>query len=389
MRTLLLIACLLLAFAAPGGAQEEEKALKIDTTLVTVPIIATDKNGNYIPDLQQSELTVSDNGVKQEIAVFATVKSPFQVALLIDTSASTEEKLFQIQSAAKSFVDQLQSGDRIKVIAFDDEVYELSGFTNDRGELKKAIEQTRPGQGTKLYDAIQLALNALKRTEGRKAIVIFTDGVDMRSDGATFEGTLNTIEESGVIIYPIRFETRAEVERLVRQQQQSGQPVDPSIIFGRKIPGISVPTIPGGRPPVGQQPLPRVPTVPPPTIGNPPRPNNDPQSSPFPDDGLGQQPTIRNTDNVGIYLDTLYKMADSYLNAMAEKSGGRLYRADTLGALPEAFARIAAELRTQYLVGYYPSDTKRDGKYRKIKVKVERKNVSVRHRPGYRAPKGG
>jgi Ca-activated chloride channel family protein len=88
-------------------------------------------------------------------------------------------------------------------------------------------------------------------------------------------------------------------------------------------------------------------------------------------------------------LDQLYLTADSYLKALADKSGGRLLRADTLVSLPDAFAKIAAELRTQYLLGYYPTNAAHDGQYRKIKITTSRKDVAVRARPGYRAPSGG
>jgi len=88
-------------------------------------------------------------------------------------------------------------------------------------------------------------------------------------------------------------------------------------------------------------------------------------------------------------LDQLYEKADSYLNELANKSGGRLVRADTLGSLPDAFAKIAAELRTQYAIGYYPANKEHDGKYRKLKVTTTRKDVVLRARPGYRAPAGG
>jgi VWFA-related protein len=88
-------------------------------------------------------------------------------------------------------------------------------------------------------------------------------------------------------------------------------------------------------------------------------------------------------------LDQMYLTADAYLGQLATQSGGRLLRADTLGSLPDAFAKIAAELRTQYAIGYYPANKTRDGQYRKIKVTTTRKNVVVRARPGYRAPSGG
>jgi Ca-activated chloride channel family protein len=84
-------------------------------------------------------------------------------------------------------------------------------------------------------------------------------------------------------------------------------------------------------------------------------------------------------------LDMAYLTAVSYLKALAEMSGGRLLRADTIGSLPDAFAQIAAELRTQYMLGYYPLNKERDDRYRKIKVETTRKNVSLRARPGYLA----
>ena len=87
-------------------------------------------------------------------------------------------------------------------------------------------------------------------------------------------------------------------------------------------------------------------------------------------------------------LDNLYLMGDSYLKGLADHSGGQLYRADTLASLPQAFAAIAAELRTQYTLGYYPTNRNHDGTYRKIQVKTLRKDVAVRARPGYRA-RGG
>jgi Ca-activated chloride channel homolog len=87
-------------------------------------------------------------------------------------------------------------------------------------------------------------------------------------------------------------------------------------------------------------------------------------------------------------LDAAYRIADKYLTEVAAKSGGVVARADTLYSLPAAFALIAAELRTQYALGYYPSNVARDGSYRKIQVRTKRKNVVIRARPGYRASAG-
>ncbi len=415
-------------YASPEPSSLEEpqevETLKIDTNLVTVPVIATTTDGNYIPDLRQEEFGISEEGEKQQVAFFATVSAPFHVVLLLDTSASTREKLGLIQRAAAAFVEQLQGADRVKVISFDSEVRELSDFTNDRAALKGAIYKTASGQGTKLYDAFELALSSIKTIRGRKAIVLFSDGVDWHSDQATFDSTLHWLDEEGVIVYPIRYETRDETERIARGAADDPANQLPTISVIRRAPsGTTAPTFPsdnpdtvpttGQRPRTGPLGLPTVaeilrgrrqrdrdrnrfpsPDRLPPTSGPddprdrdslPPDGRSDPRDSTRPS-GRGNR---RMDDSIDMMLDQLYLKADSYLTELANKSGGRVMRADTLGSLPDAFAKIAAELRTQYSVGYYPTNKTRDGKYRKIKVVITRKNVVVRARPGYRAPSGG
>ncbi|MDQ6651188.1 MAG: VWA domain-containing protein, partial [Acidobacteriota bacterium] len=235
--------------AAAGDEPRDVETLKINTNLVAVPVIATTMDGTYIPDLRENEFSVSEDGVTQQLAFFATVSAPFHVVLLLDTSASTQEKLGLIQRAAVAFVEQLQSADRVKVISFDSDVRELSEFTNDRGALRGAIFKTVSGQGTKLYDAFETALYSLRTIRGRKAIVIFTDGVDFHSDQASFDSTLHWLDEEGVIVYPIRFETRAETERIARQQAEDTTLELPTIGVIRGPPsGTTAPTFPSDDP---------------------------------------------------------------------------------------------------------------------------------------------
>jgi Mg-chelatase subunit ChlD len=389
---------------------QDVETVKIETNLVTVPVIVSDRSDKYVADLKQEEFTVYEDGVKQDISFFETVTTPFHVVLMLDTSASTQEKLGQIQQAAIAFTEQLQKVDRVKVISFDDRVRDLCDFTSDRAVLQWAIRDTRPGEGTKLYDAMRVGLNALQRVKGRKAIVIFTDGVDSYSDRETFDRNVRMIEEAGIIIYPIRYDTREEIARLMRQQQQSGQLIDLGTILGGGRPGSTTPrnttppTFPGG----SQTPVPTGPTGGTRTTTLPggvvittdsrnrrddryPPDNNDPNAR-YPDNRNDPtQPSSRRpNDNIEVELDMLFRTADAYLNEIANKSGGQLYRADTLSYLPRAFAQIAAELRTQYALGYYPSKvTAGDGKYHKIKVSTTRKSLSLRARPGYRAPRAG
>ena len=426
---------------------QSEGTIKIDVDLVNVPVIASDRGDVYVYDLQKEDFTLTEDGVKQEIVFFGAVREPFHVVLMLDTSGSTREKLGKIQEAAKTFVAQLQTEDRVKIISFDDKVRDWGEFTNDRAQLRSFIDFMGPGEGTKLYDAVKLGLNSLQSIKGRKSIVLFTDGVDWHSDSTNYDDNIRQVEESGVIVYPIRYDTRHETEAMIREQQARGESVDLGTIFGGggggAPTGTTPPTVPGGKSPVpkggGVRDILRLPI--PPVIGgggrypdrypggrypddrNPrdrypgdryPDDRNPRDRYPgdrYPDDRYpgGRYPDSRNprdrrnpndrtpdtpnsrdgrTDSTSVLLDGLYGTAVKYLSEMAGKSGGRLHPADTLRSLPDAFANIAAELRNQYSLGYYPTNSTRDGGYRKLQVKVSRRDVVVRARPGYRAPGG-
>src|ERR1700752_223316 len=400
----------------PPDEPQDVETLKIDTDLVTVPVTATDRTGMYITDLRKEEFTISEDNVPHEIAFFGRVAAPFHVVLLLDTSASTQDKLREIQQAANVFIEQLQSVDRVKVISFDDKVNDLNEFTNNRSVLRAAIDGTKSGDGTKIYDAIELAMNSIRRISGRRAVVVFSDGVDWHSDRATFEGTVRSLDEEGIVVYPIRYETRARTEAIARSQADST--VLPTISVIRQPPpsGTTAPTFPGdttvptsGSKKTGPFGLPSAEEImrrrreeernryPDPNRG--PAPTGDPsERDPDPSDRVKRVPgvpgsrpdttttsprTSRPDDTITAMLDAAYLKADSYLKQLAEKSGGRVLRADTLGSLPDAFAQIAAELRTQYMLGYYPLNKDRDERYRRIKVTTTRKNVAIRARPGY------
>jgi len=396
--------------AAPPDPDE---VLKVETNLVSLPVVVNARDGVYVADLRKEEVFVLEDGVPQELTFFATVTQPFHVVLMIDTSGSTEDKLAFIQQSAGLFVEQLQPEDRVKVISFDDEIHDQNAFTNDRAQLKLAIRATRPGKGTKLYDAMQLAFDQLKPVRGRKAIVIFTDGVDYRSDNFRYYHNIRTLEESGVIVYPIRYDTRAETEQLARRQAGGGGGIDLGTIIsgggvgrddnaggsggnGSPPRGTTGTTFPGGSLPLpgGQGGIGGIGGIPFPGPVGMPRTRrdepNDPRrrdpnrrDAPARDDEQLPRQSSRGDDSIGRLLDTLYKTADGYLNDLAFKSGGKLTRAASLKSLPTAFQEIAAELRTQYSVGYYPINPITNGGYRKIKVKTTRKNATVRTRPGY------
>ena len=379
--------------------------IKTDTDLVTVPVIATDRGGLYVPDLAKEEFSLAEDGVTQQIEFFAKISAPFNVVLMLDTSASTRDKLSLIQQAAYSFVQQLQPADRVKVISFDNEVRDLNDFTSDRNILKAAINKTVPGEGTRLYDAMTMALSNFRNIQGRKAIVIFTDGVDWFSSESTFDGTIRWLDEEGVIVYPIRYDTRATTEAIAREQSGQSGPQLPTIDVLRPAPGgTTPPTFPGGdsvptmgtKSKTGPFGLPsadeilrrrreeernrdpnRVPSN-----DRLPEPVDPRVRTDIPPTGTSRR-APREDDSISARLDAAYQTADFYLKTLAEKSGGKLMRADTIRSLPDAFGKIAAELRTQYSLGYYPTNKDRNGHYRKVKVSTTRKDVAIRTRPGY------
>src|SRR2546429_7922738 len=179
--------------------------VRVDTTLVSIPVSVMDRDGKYIPNLRKEDFRVWEDGVEQQVAYFASTEKPFTVALLIDTSGSTRFKLQEIQDAAIAFVNQLRADDRVMIVSFNDKIRVLTPQpTNNRALLRNAILQTEPGDGTRLYDAVDQVINQyFNHIEGRKAIVLFTDGVDTTSKRARYEDNVRDAEELDALIYPV------------------------------------------------------------------------------------------------------------------------------------------------------------------------------------------
>ncbi|MGE0131130.1 MAG: VWA domain-containing protein [Blastocatellales bacterium] len=193
--------------AAPARKKqsEDDATIRVDTTLVTVPVVAMDSAGKFVPGLRAEDFRVFEEGVAQEIAFFLSAEEPVTVALMLDVSDSTKSSLEEIKAAAIAFVNQLRPDDQVTVIAFDGGLRELTLATSDRRAIHGAIRSARTGGGTRLYDAVDFVLTRrLSRVNGRKAVILFTDGVDV--DSVTpMEKNMRTVEEAGIFIYPIHF----------------------------------------------------------------------------------------------------------------------------------------------------------------------------------------
>ncbi|MGH7782829.1 MAG: VWA domain-containing protein, partial [Candidatus Binatia bacterium] len=196
---------------APKGDDPDE-VVKVDTNLVTMPVSVLDRDGRFISGLQQKDFQIFENNVQQRVEYFASVETPFTVIMLIDVSPSTEWQIADIQNAAITFVDQLRPDDKVMVIAFDENVHVLTPPTNNRAQLRNAIQRSRMGDGTSLYEAVDFAINQqLRQIQGRKAVVLFTDGVDTTSKRASYQSTITDVEESEGLFYTIRYDTSRDM----------------------------------------------------------------------------------------------------------------------------------------------------------------------------------
>lgn len=205
----------------PPEEIEPGDIIRITTNLVAVPVRVLDRHGKYISDVRREEFQIFEEGVEQQIAFFAPVESPFTVLLMLDTSESTESSLKEIKDAAFSFISHLRHDDSIIIITFDGRLNVLAQPTSDREELRKLLDSIKPGRGTRIYDAVDLiGKRLLPQIKGRKAIVLFTDGVDIDSR-ATAPQSLKRVEESDAVVYCIQYNTYAAMADKIRRANSS------------------------------------------------------------------------------------------------------------------------------------------------------------------------
>ena len=354
---------------APASTQDagpeevgEGDIVRVETTLVSIPVSVMDRNGKFIPNLRKEDFHIWEDGVEQQVAYFASTEKPFTVALVIDTSGSTKTRLQEIQDAAIAFIEQLRVDDKVMIVSFNDKIRVLAEPTNDRNALRNAVLQTEAGSGTRLYDTVDMVINEyFNRIEGRKALVLFTDGVDTTSKRASYDSTLRDAEELDALIYPVEFDTSSEMvsgwpgsNRRSRRGGGGGGggSNNPDNIFD-DILGI--------------------------ILGNDPNRYPNSGGGGYPRGGGGNR---RNRGGGTGTTREEYELGDQYLHDLARVTGARLYNAEQQN-LDSAFRSVAEELRRQYSLGYYPKNKPVPGARRGIKVRVNRPELVVRTRDSY------
>ena len=217
MRTFTTIA-LLAAATLTAAAQQEAPTFKATTQIVSVPATVLDGQGRLVPNLDEDQFSILDNGKPQEITFFQNETQPFSVVVMLDYSASMTSSLDLLRAAAEQFLLRMLPQDKGQVGAFSDRI-EFSGeFTNDRDDLISALRDLQYGNPTRLWDAVDQSIDMLKPVEGRKVVLVFTDGDDTYSK-IGFGSVLDHAKQNEVMVYAIGLQSQYfNGQRVVRSQ---------------------------------------------------------------------------------------------------------------------------------------------------------------------------
>ena len=299
--TLMLAAALVLPSSARPQARTPSFGAGIE--IINLSLSVTDPRNNFVTDLGQKDFAVFEDGIRQDLSLFTHENLPISMVLMIDTSASMEEKLATAQAAAIRFTKTLRPQDVAQVVQFNDRSTTLQTFTSDQALLEAAIKRTEASGPTALHNSLYVALKDLMKDKKaselrRRAIVLLSDGEDTASL-VSDDQVLELARKSEINIYAISL-------RQNRPQDRTRQ---------------------------------------------------------------------------------AFSQAEYLVNALTRETGGRAYFPTSIGELDSVYDRIAEELRTLYSIGYVSSNARRDGKWRRIVVRVpEREGITVRHKLGYYAP---
>ena len=343
-----------------GQTKPEDEEIRVDTDLIEVPFVVSDRTGKPILNLKKENFLVYEDDKLQKLTDFSATSAPFEVALLLDTSGSTLAELPLIQRAAQNFISSLRQGDRVSIIAYRAQreagkanalTEVIIPLTSDRTALTGALTRVQTSFGTPYYDSIvQVAEKVFKdppsdQFRGRRALVALTDGVDSTSI-TDFGEAKELLEKTGAAAYFIKVDTREYFEEnllgdcnLTKRFSQSQMRRYYKRFVNAKVE----------------------------------------KTSNFCE--LGDFERLAISKN-------LYELADGEMDQLAKSSGGRVFPIADLSEARLAFKKVADEIGTKYSLGYYSANEKRDGTYRKIRVEVKGmpSGTQIRAREGYTAP---
>ena len=305
--------------------EPNEDVISVDSAIVRLNVGVVDDRGRPITNLNKNNFVLYEDGVKQKIARFEPTATPFSVVMLLDMSGSTIGFRQTIGQAAVRFIDALAPQDRVAVVEFYDKINLLNDFTSNRKDIIHSI-QVADGRGkTQLYKALDFALGKLsKETNRRKAIIVLTDGADSNIE-ITDREILEKLQ-ADEIQNAIKPENSSILNATLNKADQQGVTIYP----------LALPT-------------------------NNPLNLNDPTPIQI----------------------AKFNAARMRLEILAKRTGGTLNNINRLEDMGRLYAAVAADLRTLYTIEYEPTKNERDGKWREIKLEVDKPELISRTRPGY------
>ncbi|MEJ7702046.1 MAG: VWA domain-containing protein [Pyrinomonadaceae bacterium] len=306
-------------------AAQEDDIIKVDSSIVRLNVGVVDSKGQPITNLSKADFALYEDGVKQEISSFEPTVAPFSVVLILDMSGSTLGFREVIRQSAIRFIDALSPEDRVAVVEFYDKVNFLNDFTTKRKTILDSINVANGRGKTQLYKSLDTALGKLsKEGKRRKAIIVLTDGVDsaLRDTDRAFLAKFNEKE----IPNALQPETNDVLIRILNKSDSQGVTIYP----------LALPT------------------------GDPAK--------------LADPTPIQTA---------MFSASRARLKILADRTGGTLHKINRLEEMGRLYATVAADLRALYTVEYQPVNTRRDGKWRAIKIEVNKSELISRTRPGY------
>jgi VWFA-related protein len=324
--------------------------LHLNADWVYMNAVVRDQTEQSITNLRRESFDVFDNGVPVELRHFESTTEPFHLLLLFDVSASIKPHLALIRDAAKRFIDQANNGDEVAIATFSSTSQLVQPLTGDRALANRALSAITPAGGTAIYDAVYRSITEyMKGTTGRKAIVLFTDGIDNSLWGQDFGSThsfndlLKTVKGSDCLIYPIF--VRPVPDRRTQVKPDTDSKPTSIVELLANATGKNPKLLCGSE--------------------------TDPNATPVP-----------------CPIDPYQVIAagENHLKKLADQTGGRMYSPRRIEDLAIAYIQVASDLKSSYTLGF-PIKIEDSNQWHELKIRIRDMPLAiVRTRRGYYSP---